>query len=292
MSIFGTLRYIFSHPLNKGKKISALYRFFTWQISSRLICAKIAVPFVEETVLLCKNGQTGATGNYYCGLHEYEEMAFLLHFLREFDLFIDIGANIGSYSVLAAGCSKAFVKSFEPVPQTYQSLITNIKINNLENMVSAYQLGVSDKSGKLIFSKNLDTVNHVLTESESHVSVEVGVVTLDSFIDDQFPSLIKIDVEGYEKYVLQGAKLTLSNSQLKAIILEVNGSGLRYGCSDLELIGLLGSYGFYPFSYDPKNRKTKKYEDVGGNAIFIRDLDYVHSRTTSARKFKLVNGFI
>jgi len=263
-----------------------------WQISSRLIKSKIAIPFVDETILLCENGQAGATGNYYCGLHEYEEMSFLLHFLREGDLFIDIGANIGSYSVLAAGCTNSFVKSFEPVPQTYRSLSSNIKINNIENMVSTYQLGVSDKPGKLNFSKNLDTVNHVLIGSEGHASVDVGVVALDSMVDDQIPSLIKIDVEGYEKYVLHGAKRILSENQLKAIIMEINGSGMRYGYSDQDLIELLGGYGFHPYSYDPQVREIRKYDQRSGNAIFIRDIDFVQSRIKSAKKYRLVNGEI
>ena len=46
---------------------------------------------------------TGATGNIYCGLYEFLDMAFLLHFLRNGDLFGDIGSNIGSYTVLATG---------------------------------------------------------------------------------------------------------------------------------------------------------------------------------------------
>lgn len=48
---------------------------------------------------------TGATGNWYCGLQEYEDMSFVLHALRPGDLFVDVGANIGSYSILAAGGS-------------------------------------------------------------------------------------------------------------------------------------------------------------------------------------------
>jgi hypothetical protein len=48
------------------------------------------------------SGMTGATGNLYVGLHEFEEMAFLLHFLRPGDLFADVGANVGSYTILAA----------------------------------------------------------------------------------------------------------------------------------------------------------------------------------------------
>lgn len=50
---------------------------------------------------------TGATGNIYVGLHEFEDMAFLLHVLRRTDLFVDVGANIGSYTILAGGAAGA-----------------------------------------------------------------------------------------------------------------------------------------------------------------------------------------
>jgi hypothetical protein len=63
----------------------------------------VVVPFVGDTRLLVARGMRGATGNVYVGLHEFEEMAFALHALRPSSRFIDVGANVGSYTVLAAG---------------------------------------------------------------------------------------------------------------------------------------------------------------------------------------------
>jgi hypothetical protein len=88
----------------------------------------IIVPYVLETKLLIKRGMHGATGAIYTGLQEFEDMAFLLHFLKPEDTFIDIGANIGSYSILAGGVSKANVICVEPIPQTFKSLLLNIQI--------------------------------------------------------------------------------------------------------------------------------------------------------------------
>jgi thymidylate synthase len=62
---------------------------------------------------------TGATGNIYAGLHEFEDMAFLLHLLRSEDMFADVGSNIGSYTILASGVVGAKSVAFEPVPSTY-----------------------------------------------------------------------------------------------------------------------------------------------------------------------------
>ena len=97
-----TLHYIVQHPLNRDDRLAAVGRFLRWQLSCRLLPGAVAVPFVNATRLLVTPGMTGATGNLYCGLHEYQDMAFVLHALRAGDRFIDIGANIGSYTVLAA----------------------------------------------------------------------------------------------------------------------------------------------------------------------------------------------
>ena len=72
---------------------------------------------------------TGITGNWYCGLHEFHEMAFVLHFLRKNDTFIDVGANVGSYTILAA-VTGSNVISIEPIPSTFNYLKNNVSINN------------------------------------------------------------------------------------------------------------------------------------------------------------------
>ena len=98
---WGILHFIWSQPLNKDARLRAVLRFFRWQIASRLIKCSIAMPFVEDTLLLATSGMAGATLNWYNGLHEPREMGFALHLLRPGDLFVDVGANVGSYTVLA-----------------------------------------------------------------------------------------------------------------------------------------------------------------------------------------------
>jgi hypothetical protein len=97
-----TVEWIVNHPLSKGRKAQNIARFFAWQMHSRFIRR----PHIFETANGAKmwaiSGMTGATGNLYVGLHEFEEMAFLLPFLRRGDLFADVGANVGSYTILAA----------------------------------------------------------------------------------------------------------------------------------------------------------------------------------------------
>ena len=94
-SILATLRFIATHPLSSKKPLAAFWRYGRWQIESRLR-SEVEFDWIEGSKLVVRNGMTGATGNIYCGLHEFSDMAFLLHLLRPDDLFVDIGANIGA----------------------------------------------------------------------------------------------------------------------------------------------------------------------------------------------------
>lgn len=285
--MFKLLRFVLRHPLNKNNKWSAFIRVLAWQVASRLMEGPIAFPFVGESRLFATRGMTGATGNWYCGLHEINDMAFVLHALRENEHFLDVGANIGSYTILAAAGSHARVTAVEPIPATFSMLEANIALNRLEQLVKALCVGLSDVKTLLRFSSSLDTVNHVLTPDESLPAIEVLVTTLDDLIDNDCPVIIKIDVEGHELPVLRGATRTLANSKLLAVVMETNGSGVRYGWSDEELVALMAGYGFTPFGYEPLKRELVHCRSCSGNTLFIRNRDEIVRRVKEAPKFKV-----
>lgn len=111
---FRSVCHYLNHPLGKLDRKDTLLRMFRWQIGSRLLGQPCAMPFVNGIRLLVRKGMRGATGNIYVGLMEFEDMAFVLHFLRNDDVFIDVGANVGVYSILAASRG-ADVVAMEPV---------------------------------------------------------------------------------------------------------------------------------------------------------------------------------
>ena len=152
MNIISLVKFISSHPLNKTNKSKSIIRFLKWQINTRLNPFPIIYPYTEKTKIIIQKGMTGATGNLYCGLHEYNDMAFLLHFLRIEDFFIDIGANIGSYTILASGHIGAKTFSFEPVPSTFAHLINNISINQMTDKVRAFNIGLGSQKGSIEFT--------------------------------------------------------------------------------------------------------------------------------------------
>ena len=130
---------ILNHPFNRQHKLKAFQRFIKWQLASKILNYPVIVPFTDKTWLIIKKGMTGATGNYYCGLHDFEDMVFLMHFLRKEDLFIDVGANIGSYTILSSGHVGANTISVEPVPSTFKNLMNNIAINHIIPAAIKYQ---------------------------------------------------------------------------------------------------------------------------------------------------------
>jgi len=149
MGIVNTLSFIIFHPLSKHRKFSAILRYIRWQVGSRIVSGPIAVRFVNDTRLLVERGMIGAMDNVHCGLDEFEDIAFLFHFLRQGDFFVDVGANVGSYTVLASAVIGARSLAFEPVPDTYNILLDNIHINRIEIQVDAKLLAVGDSNGEI-----------------------------------------------------------------------------------------------------------------------------------------------
>jgi FkbM family methyltransferase len=251
----------------------------------------VILSWVNGAKLIVERGMTGATGNLYAGLHDFEDMSFLLHLLREYDTFMDIGSNIGSYTILASGAISCNSIAIEPIPSTYEHLQNNIAINRKDDRIEALNIGLGSAHSTLLFTNTRDTVNHVAMEGEKDTT-EVPVRTLDEILQKRTcPLLIKIDVEGFETEVLLGGKNTLNNPDLKAVIIELNESGLRYGYKDSDIHSIFLSAGFLPYAYEPFTRQLtelKSYSDES-NTIYIRDVDFVKNRIKDAEAFNVLN---
>jgi len=76
MSLITTLNFIFNHPLNKSNKSHALFKFLKWQIGSRLVPEGVIFKWINDAKIFARRGETSVTGNIYCGLYEFSDMAF------------------------------------------------------------------------------------------------------------------------------------------------------------------------------------------------------------------------
>jgi FkbM family methyltransferase len=232
---------------------------------------------VNGAKMLATFGMNGVTGNLYVGLHEFEEMAFLLHFLRSDDLFADVGANVGSYTVLAGAAIGAQVIAFEPAEETFSWLILNLDLNKISDHVEARREAVGAKVGTVSFTSGLDCWNRI----DASGTVSVPITTLD-LACSWVPALIKIDVEGHEADVLRGAERILSDEKTApAVLMELN---------DNVAIDLLERYGFACCTYDPfqRNLALRPYPLSGNsNGIFVRDLEQARRRISGAPAFSV-----
>ncbi len=243
MSLQQTLRFILGHPMNKGRPISTLTRFAKWQLQSR-IKDEVIFNWIDGAKLVVRRGMTGATGNIYCGLHEYIDMRYVLDTLKPGDLFVDIGANIGSYTILASKVCGANTVAIEPDPETVRSLRRNIEVNGLADKVRIVEAALGSKTGTTSFTIGRDTVNRVARQDDTNVRI-LPLKTLDEVLDGEVPTLIKIDVEGYEGEVLRGGAVTLGNPKLRAIITET---------LDRDVQDILEQAGFKKAYYYPEQR--------------------------------------
>lgn len=293
MSLLNTIEFIINHPLIRGNKLSSIIRFARWQVGSRLVPGAIVYDWINGSKFLVKTGEGGLTVNIYTGLHEFPDMGFLLHFLRGDDFFVDIGANVGSYTILACSAIGARGVAFEPVPSTYKRLVENMHLNHLDEKVRCANKGVGSQQGTIVFTSDSDTKNHALADGEQCDNVvTIGVTSLDDALNNECPSLIKIDVEGYETPVLEGAQKTLQNHALHSVIMELNGSGSRYGFDESKILALMLDHGFKTYSYDPMARELINLEGKNlnsENTLFIRDRSFVEERLRSSQKVS-VNG--
>ena len=116
------------------------------------------------------------------------------------------------------------------------------------------------------------------------------VVTLDSVIDEAGPAVLKMDVEGWETEALAGATCFLDAPQPRALVLELNGSGERYGFSDADLHRDLVGRGYAPFAYRPFRRSLVslggRMSDEG-NTLYLNDPPFWRARVASAPPFRV-----
>lgn len=288
------IRNLFSHPVAQNDRFGIISRFLRWQLGSRLLDMPHIVPFVDETALAMERGMTGATGNFYFGLHEISEMAFVLHLLRDGDLFVDVGANVGSYTVLASGCTGARSVSIEPIKNTFARLTRNIDLNGIGRLVTAHNIGIGSTEGSLEFISTMDTINRVATKEDNREQVvSVDVKRLDDVLFGSKPILMKIDVEGWESHVVKGMPEQLMQPTLAAIIMETNAAvDLFESGGREELIEIMLAAGFETCTYEPYKRELIKGGGTDQNTVFVRDFELVRERIKTAKSFKLVNGTI
>lgn len=196
---------------------------------------------------------------------EFKERRFLDAFLKPGDVYIDIGANIGLFTLIAARCvgPQGHVHAIEPVAGTFRQLGENIALNHVSN-VSLHQIAFSDNPGQAEIFVSLDGhagLNSLARPSgEEFVTETVVLSRLDDFLAVKeltgHVAMIKLDVEGWEAHVLAGGRRTFSSPTAPVLQIEFTSEASQSaGISSVQLYQLLVEMGYRLFDYDERLRR-------------------------------------
>jgi len=202
--------------------------------------------------------------------------------LKSSDVLWDIGANVGIYSLYAAGVRRCRVVAFEPEPNNFSILMQNVCLNNLykkimlcncpvssKNMPSTFQISLLTKGGAF----NKFTENKYKIRKSSKIQIQSFGFSLDNLIKSKLfpkPTHIKIDVDGNEDKILSGAKVALQDKSLRSLLIEMEEKNKEHQKS-LRLLSKSG------FKIEKKrsnweSRKNKK------NMLLSPGVNYIFSR--------------
>jgi FkbM family methyltransferase len=187
----------------------------------------------------------------YLGTFEPYESAQVRKYLKPGMTFVDVGANVGYYTLLAASLvgRGGRVLAFEPSPYAFDRLIKTIERNGLAQ-VEAFQSGLGDAAGELQLFMPREPGNHTpsMVPNGEGRPLNVAVYRLDDWLAEHEVTrvdLMKIDVEGFEPNVVRGAAEFIERGKVRAILCEFNKYWLEEnGCSSPELYELLTGLGF------------------------------------------------
>jgi len=184
---------------------------------------------------------------------------------------LDIGANIGYYTLIAANLvgRNGRVFAFEPEPNNFFYLKENIKANSYENVVCCIQKGVSNKTGetKLFLDDETITYHRIYDIGNGRKSVTINTITLDDFFKNSNAKIdfIKVDVEGAEAAVFQGMTNILKENKKIKIITEFYPLRLiDYGYDPETFLNELMKYSFKLYNI---NEPKQKIEPIYVNCI-------------------------
>jgi FkbM family methyltransferase len=256
------VRYIWDHPANSGHRARALLRAARYQARARLLRRRALARLGERSRLWVDLHRTAASAVLYANPPDLPEMLVWRHALRNGGLFIDVGANVGTYTIWAAELG-AEVIALEPAADTFGLLEENIALNGYP--VTAVRAAAGDHCGSAGFTSGLDTVNSLAPDGP----VTTELVTVDSLIGDRPVAGMKVDVEGFEIDVLRGAARALADRRIGLIQLEWNGtSAIAVGTGRRPIAELLAGHGYRLFRPDPVGHLTP-VGDLGlGTDIF------------------------
>lgn len=199
------------------------------------------------------------------GIYETEDLGHLLANLRDGDVFFDVGANIGLFSLLCAHqFASVSIHAFEPIPLNASLFESSIHLNGFEN-ITLNRICVGNSEGEIELSLASDSAySSMLATGRKPVvrRLRTPITTLDGYASHarlQRIDVLKVDVEGAEKLVLEGGRGLLSDdtTRPRLILIELFDQNLEpFGTSIAEIVDLMSGLGYRGFVLERGQRRN------------------------------------
>jgi FkbM family methyltransferase len=263
-----------THSQAGGHRLSAVVRLCMWQLWRKLPKAGAIAQLSDGARLWCPPWSHLAAAWLSVGDHE-PELPFIRALLRQEDTFVDVGANIGVYSVVAA-VRGARVLAFEPNGGAREMLTANLALNDVADRVQVLSCALADFSGTARFTNDLESSNHLAIDLKTEGDL-VEVRELDALIEPGVTvTIIKIDAEGFDEAVLRGARGALERD--RPVIIVETWAGAE---SIRHFLGMLG-YQFFLYEQGLKPLPPDFRQDANLVAIHSDRVGWVRERLQTA----------
>jgi len=247
-----------------GKRIFVFSVQFLRKVASMLdkqMAESVSAELAEEMIPIIAKTTKRGTIKFFCQgkmpvgrarslLSKEPETIEWINTFNDNDVFWDIGSNIGLYSLYAGLNPSMTVLSFEPSPANYYLLGRNIEINKMDDRISAYCLAFNDVSGLNTFymqntqlggalnsfAESVDCLGKPFTASLKQAMIGFSIDDFIKQFNPPFPNHIKIDVDGIENKIINGAKNTLPDKRLKSLLVELDSDREQYTSSIIRII--------------------------------------------------------
>lgn len=203
-----------THPTRRGERFSALIRAVRHEIVTRWLGRPTILPLGERSKLIAYKGETNTPLAVVANPPNFPDMLVWRRYLQSGDLFLDVGANIGAYTIWAAELG-AEVIAIEPNAHNAGRVREHLELNGYAGEV--VEKALSDHPGIVRITSDRDSLNHLTGDG---TGIEIEATTLDTVLGDRVAAGVKIDVEGAEALVLAGASTALNEHRISLLQVE------------------------------------------------------------------------
>jgi FkbM family methyltransferase len=251
------------------------------RIASRLASQPMETRLPDGSLMRCDFSDSVQRQIYFGGLFEPAESYLFLKLLAPGMTVLDVGANCGQYTLLASRAvgTQGIVHAFEPLPDTFKTMTENLRLNGYRNVI-LNQAALWNETTQLTLGRGPEKLSHSGSWSAGYGSVDphptvVPAVRLDDYVREhaiERIDLIKMDIEGAEPFVLEGARESIERFK-PTFLMELNSRTLtQLGWTTARLGKLLLSFGYSAFEVGPSLRRShpiSNFDDVKfANVIF------------------------